>query len=140
MECKYLFKDCEFNVNIFCLKRSWNDIRLYNKVREACLYLLKNCRHIISKEESVDQIWPGQFISESTLVSTIRDLRKAIGDDDRTQRMIQVIHGLGYHFVAPVEEFNTTSSCFESIHHIHQAFQTLLPLSDFTLQSNYLPI
>jgi hypothetical protein len=43
-------------------------------------------------------------VTEATLTSRLMAARKAIGDRERGQRLIQTLHGRGYRFVAPVEE------------------------------------
>src|SRR5439155_22361133 len=42
---------------------------------------------------------------EATLTSRLMSARKAIGDSGQEQRLIKTIHGRGYRFVGPVEEW-----------------------------------
>src|SRR5262249_20711482 len=48
------------------------------------------------------QVWPGQFISETTLESCIKRTRQAIGDSGETQQLIQTRRGYGYRFIGAV--------------------------------------
>jgi pimeloyl-ACP methyl ester carboxylesterase len=43
-------------------------------------------------------------VSESALTSRVKMLRKAVGDDGNQQRVIATVHGVGYRFVATVEQ------------------------------------
>jgi TolB-like protein len=69
-----------------------------------CLYLLEHRDRVVSREELCNQVWPGQIVSQATLEGVIRLVRKAVGDDGRTQSVIQTLHGHGYRFIAPVDE------------------------------------
>jgi DNA-binding winged helix-turn-helix (wHTH) protein len=47
-------------------------------------------------------VWPGVFVGDAVLKSTIRELRKALGDDSHEPRFIETAHRRGYRFMAPV--------------------------------------
>jgi class 3 adenylate cyclase len=49
-------------------------------------------------------VWGDRFVSESALTSRLKQVRRAVGDDGRTQRMIRTVHRRGYRFVADVSE------------------------------------
>lgn len=51
----------------------------------------------------MDSVWGGRFVSETAVTSRIKQVRRALGDDGHSQRMIRTLHGRGYRFVAPVE-------------------------------------
>jgi len=67
--------------------------------------LLVRQRHrVVTKEEILDAIWGGRFVSESALTSRVKALRRAIGDDGKAQRLIRTVHGRGYQFVGAVSD------------------------------------
>jgi len=43
-------------------------------------------------------------VSESALTTRVKQLRQAVGDDGRAQRVVQTVHGRGYRFVAEVAD------------------------------------
>jgi hypothetical protein len=43
-------------------------------------------------------IWPGTYVSESTLAVVVNGVRHALGDDARQPRFIRTVHGFGYAF------------------------------------------
>ena len=47
-------------------------------------------------------VWPGVFVGDDVLKSTIRELRKALGDYSSEPRFIETAHRRGYRFMAPV--------------------------------------
>ena len=71
----------------------------------ALLTLLVTQRdRAVSKQDIFDAIWPGITVTDASLSTTIRQIRKALGDDGTRQRMIRTIHGHGYRFMADVAE------------------------------------
>ena len=52
----------------------------------------------------MDGVWGGRFVSETAVTSRIKQVRRALGDDGHSQRMIRTLHGRGYQFVAAVTE------------------------------------
>jgi tetratricopeptide (TPR) repeat protein len=65
-------------------------------------YLVNHAERVVSKDELLGALWPGEHVSESVLPRCITVARKALGDDPNAQRMIQTVHGRGYRFVAEV--------------------------------------
>ena len=100
----YRFVDCALDTNLYTLQRGGQEFRLRLKVFRMCLYLIEHRDRVVSREELCTQVWPGQFVSQTTLEGVIRLVRQAVGDSGRTQRIIQTLHGHGYRFVAPVDE------------------------------------
>jgi hypothetical protein len=43
-------------------------------------------------------VWPGVFVSESTLNLSVNNIRQALDDDARRPRFIRTAHGFGYAF------------------------------------------
>jgi len=57
---------------------------------------------LIAKQELLTAVWPGVFVGDAVLKSTIREVRKALGDDSHEPRFIETAHRRGYRFIAPV--------------------------------------
>jgi TolB-like protein/tetratricopeptide (TPR) repeat protein len=69
----------------------------------ALLYLLVENRHrIVSKDEIVEKIWDGRFITDAALATGISAIRRALRDDGRTQALVRTIRGRGFRFVGQV--------------------------------------
>ena len=58
----------------------------------------------LSKAQIHDVLWPGTFVSETTLAGLVADIRSALGDDARRPRYIRTLHGFGYGFCGAAEE------------------------------------
>jgi pimeloyl-ACP methyl ester carboxylesterase len=67
-------------------------------------HLVEHRSRVVAKTELFEAVWGHQFVSESALTTRIKQLRRAIGDSGREQRVVQTVHGRGYRFVAAVDE------------------------------------
>src|SRR5918995_1833859 len=74
------------------------------QVFDVLAYLIAHRDRVVTREELLDQVWGDRFVSESALTTRIKQVRQAVGDDGREQRVIRTAHGRGYRFVAPVTE------------------------------------
>lgn len=77
-------------------------IKLRPKVFQVLIYLVEHRDRVISKDELLEHLWPGQFISDGSLNACLMAVRKAVGDSGRNQRYIQTLHSRGYRFIADV--------------------------------------
>ncbi len=100
----WTFSNFELDEQLYQLRRDREVIKLEPKVFDLLIYLFHHRDRVVSKDELLDQVWPGQTVSESVLPRNIRVLRKVLGDDRASQRFIETAHGRGYRFsVAAVE-------------------------------------
>jgi DNA-binding winged helix-turn-helix (wHTH) protein len=77
-------------------------IPLRPKVFQVLAYLLAHHDRVVSKEELLTQLWPGQFVGDVGLNSYIMEVRKALGDRRPPYQYIRTVRGYGYRFVAEV--------------------------------------
>jgi predicted ATPase/DNA-binding winged helix-turn-helix (wHTH) protein len=80
------------------------------QVFDVLVYLARHRDRVVTKNELLDNIWGDRFVSESALTSRIKDARRIVGDDGRSQRVIRTVHGRGYQFVADVLECESTAA------------------------------
>ena len=59
---------------------------------------------VVSKQELLDAVWPGTFVTESSLLEAIGLVRDALGDDRRSPQFIQTVHRRGYRFIGTIEQ------------------------------------
>lgn len=98
----YRFGECELDENQCTLRRGGEQVRLEPRTFDVLLHLVRNRDRVVSKQELLDTLWPGTFVSESVLPTQIAALRKALGDSRGEQRLIQTLYARGYRFVADV--------------------------------------
>jgi DNA-binding winged helix-turn-helix (wHTH) protein len=66
--------------------------------------LLENRPKAVSKSRIHEKLWPGIFVSDSTLTSLLVEVRDVIGDDARQPRYIRTVHRFGYAFCGSAQE------------------------------------
>ena len=96
------FGDLELDLARFELRRGGVRVPMEPQAFSVLAYLVEHRERVVSKEELMDQVWGGRFVSETAVTSRIKQARKAVGDDGQAQRVIRTVHGRGYHFVADV--------------------------------------
>ncbi len=104
---KYTFDAFELDTALRELSVDGSAIRIEPKVFELLLHLIAHRTRVVSKNELVSSVWEGRFISDAAMSSAIRSLRRALGDDGKSQRYIRTLHGHGFRFIAPVIEAQT---------------------------------
>jgi DNA-binding winged helix-turn-helix (wHTH) protein len=97
------FGGFELDDERFVLRRGDEVVELRRKVFDVLRYLLAHTDRVVSKDELLRNVWPGETIQEAVIAQNIAILRKVLGDSRRSAEMIQTVHGRGYRFVAEVE-------------------------------------
>jgi DNA-binding winged helix-turn-helix (wHTH) protein/predicted ATPase len=103
----YRFDEYELDLQRYELRYAGKRVKLEPQVFNVLVYLIQHRDQVVTKEELLEQLWPGRFVSEASLTSRLMAARRAIGDRGREQGLIQTVHGRGYRFIAPVEERST---------------------------------
>lgn len=62
-------------------------------------FLAANPQRLLAKEEILDAVWPGLHVTEGVLKTAVQTLRKALGDDARSPRLIATVPRKGYRFL-----------------------------------------
>jgi TolB-like protein/DNA-binding winged helix-turn-helix (wHTH) protein/Flp pilus assembly protein TadD len=79
------------------------------KVFDTLLFMVRNQGRVLTKDELMQEIWPGTFVEEVNLAVNISTLRKLLGENAQDGRYIVTVSGRGYRFVAEVRETRRTS-------------------------------
>ena len=72
------------------------------QVMDLLVFLAATAGRVVSKDELIDAVWNGRFISETTLTRAVADLRRALGDNQRSPEYIETIPKRGYRLIAAV--------------------------------------
>lgn len=97
------FDEFELDEDLFQLRKAGVVVQLEPRAFDLLRYLITHRDRVVSKDELLDEVWSGQVVSESVLPTHVRTLRRALGDDRRTQSLIQTVYGRGYRFVGELE-------------------------------------
>jgi len=101
---QFCFENHVLDSNLRELRRDGEPILLQPQVFDLLLYLVERRGSVVSKRDLIDHVWRERSVSDSTLNSRISAVRKAIGDDGQTQRLIRTIPRKGFRFVGHVLE------------------------------------
>ena len=77
-------------------------LHLTNKALAVLCYLVEHQGQLVTKDDLFAAVWPEVVVSDAALVVCIRELRQTLGDERRTPRFIETVHGRGYRFIAAV--------------------------------------
>ena len=77
-------------------------LKIGHKAYCVLLSLAEQDGKLLTKDALFSSVWDGTIVSESSLTSAIRELRRALGDESRTPRYIESVYGRGYRMIAPV--------------------------------------
>lgn len=96
----------EFEIDLAAreLRRGNAPVTIEPKAFDVLSLLLEHRDRVVTKDELVDTVWQGRFISDSAMSTAIKAARHAVGDDGRSQSVIRTLHGHGFRFVADLRE------------------------------------
>lgn len=106
----YQFDEFELDTNNFSVAKLGEAIALEPQVFDLLSYMVTNSRRVLSRDELVEQVWPGKIICDTTLSGHIKSARKVLGDSGQNQFFIKTIHGRGYQFTAAVSPAKSSKS------------------------------
>ena len=85
------------------LLREGKPVLLPPKLFDTLLALVERSGHIVEKAELMETVWPGTFVEESNLSSSVSLLRKTLGPAEDGKPYIETVPRRGYRFVSAIE-------------------------------------
>jgi TolB-like protein len=79
-------------------------IDLEPKVFDLLSFLVQHRNRVVSKDDLLQAVWGGRIVSESALTTRINAVRRALGDDGTSQRLVRTFTRKGIRFVGEVTE------------------------------------
>jgi DNA-binding winged helix-turn-helix (wHTH) protein/tetratricopeptide (TPR) repeat protein len=65
---------------------------------DLLVYLIRHRERVVTKDELLDELWPGQCPSPGVIARAVMKARQCIGDNGKVARLIRTVHGTGYRF------------------------------------------
>jgi len=81
-----------------------NTIDLEPKAFDLLAFLVLHRDRVVTKDDLLQEVWGGRIVSESALTTRINAVRRALGDDGATQRLVRTFTRKGVRFVGEVTE------------------------------------
>ena len=85
------------------LRRDGVHVHLAPKAFELLSRLIEASPRVVAKAELHERLWPRGIVSDATLTGLVKELRRALDDHDRQNRVIRTVHRVGYAFDHPIE-------------------------------------
>lgn len=97
------FAEFELDAAEARLSRAGEPVALQPKVFDALLLFVEASGRLVTREELLERLWPGTFVTEESLTQVVRKLRQALGDDPQAPRYLETVPRRGYRFLPAIE-------------------------------------
>ena len=98
------FGDATFDTGRRALFRGPQQVHLSPKSFRLLELLVSRRPDAVPKEEILETVWPDVVVTEASLATLVKDLRRALGEGGDESRLVRTVHGFGYAFDGEVEE------------------------------------
>jgi DNA-binding winged helix-turn-helix (wHTH) protein len=78
-------------------------LHLTPKAFDLLVFLAREAPRVVPKAELHARLWPQSFVSDATLVSLVKELRRALDDRNQTTSIIRTAQGVGYALAVSVD-------------------------------------
>lgn len=85
-----------------CLWRGTHPLDLRPKAFAILRFLLDHPGHLVTKQQLLDAVWSGTFVTDAVLKDSIRQLREVLEDDAKSPQFIETLHRRGYRFIGQI--------------------------------------
>lgn len=109
------FAEFRFNPATGSLGSPGTHLKLRPQATALLHLLLSHPNQTLSRTEIRQHIWPERAVVEfdQAITTTIKELRKALGESARRQRLIVTVPAKGYRFVAPAQPEKTKRKSYQ---------------------------
>lgn len=108
----FKFEDFEVREREFLLARNGEDLPVEPKAFRVLLFLLRNPKRLVTKDELLNAVWSDSAVTDNSLTRSIATLRRLLGDDSREPKFIANVPRLGYRFICDVTATEETLNGF----------------------------
>jgi TolB-like protein len=98
----YSFDQFELDTEKFELRRGSDIIAIEPRLFMLLSLLVENNQRVVSKDEIIERIWDGRYVSEAVVSTAIKGIRRALNDDGSRQVHLRTVRGHGFRFVTAV--------------------------------------
>lgn len=83
----------------------WKDgarVALTPKAFAVLRHLVQHPTTLVTKEDLFAAVWPETVVSDATLTSCVKEIRRVLGDYSHAPRFIETVHKRGFRFLLPI--------------------------------------
>jgi DNA-binding winged helix-turn-helix (wHTH) protein len=101
---RYRFGEHDLDPDAYVLRSAGREIALQPKMLDLLRYLIQQRDRVVSRDELLQVLWPGEHVNSSAVAWTVSHVRIALGQERGDKQPIETIHGRGYRFRAEITE------------------------------------
>lgn len=105
----YQYDDVVIETHRHRLLRAGQVVEIEPKAFRVLLYLAEHRDRVVPKDELVEAVWAGTFVSDNALTRLIAQLRKQLGDTAKDSRVIETVPTVGYRFLPELKPVRVSS-------------------------------
>ncbi len=101
-----IYRSLPFTIDVdrYQLRAGNRTVALQPKIFDVLVYLVANCERVVTKEELLEVLWPGETVGDASIRRCVEAIRRTWAHNGGDgQGVIKTIRGRGYRFVAPIE-------------------------------------
>jgi TolB-like protein/DNA-binding winged helix-turn-helix (wHTH) protein len=99
----YLFGQFRLSLARRSLDMSGNPVPLSARAFDMLQVLIESRDRVLSRDEIMARVWPGQSVEPSNLTVQMSTLRRALGDTGEISQWIATVQGRGYRFIGTID-------------------------------------
>ena len=103
--------------------------RLEPLLMQLLVFLCSRSGQVVSKNDVLERVWGGRFVSDNTVKASFYQLRKALGDSPRRPRFIETLPKRGYRVLlrpVPLKGLDLHSESDGNADHLYEKGKALL--------------
>ena len=97
------FADCELDLGEMTLSKAGKPVPVEPQVFDLLRLFAEHPGELINRERIIETVWKGRIVSDAAVSSRINALRRAVGDDGKTQNTLQTVPRRGFRFLPAVQ-------------------------------------
>jgi len=99
---RYGWDDFRLDLDAYRLERGDEVLAVEPKALDLLALLVSEPRHLFTKQEIFDKVWPGTAVTDHALTRVVAQLRRVLGDDPREPKYIATVPTRGYRWLCAV--------------------------------------
>ena len=99
---KYRFADCDLDTSAHTVTVGGTPVHVEPQVFDVLHVVAEASGDLVTYDELVERVWNGRIVSDATIAARISAARAAVGDDGKTQAIIETVTRRGIRLVVAV--------------------------------------
>lgn len=112
---RYDFGEFTLDTALGQLSHAGEDVQVEPRAFALLCHLVANSDRLVTKDELIEAIWDGRIVTDAAISTLVKTVRRSVGDDGKSQRLIRTVHGRGFRFVGPLRQGVPASTTRESL-------------------------